>query len=80
MSSVTLSKTSISILIGSAYQLTATVMPADAKNKTLTWISSNVSIATGDTAGKVTAKALGTATITAKSNNGKTAACLVTVK
>ena len=79
VSSVTLSKTSISILIGSAYQLTATVLPADAKNKTLTWTSSNVTIATVDTTGKVTAKALGTATITAKSNNGKTAACLVTV-
>ena len=79
VSSVTLSKTSISILIGSAYQLTATVLPADAKNKTLTWTSSNVTIATVDTTGKVTAKALGTATFTAKSNNGKTAACLVTV-
>ena len=44
-----------------------------------TWRSSNTSVATVDKNGKVTAKASGTATITVKTSNGKTATCKVTV-
>ena len=79
VTSVTLSKTSLSLTKGGAATLTATVAPSNATNKTITWKSSNTSVATVTSAGKVTAVAKGSATITAKSNNGKTATCSVTV-
>ena len=59
--------------------LTATVAPANAGNKTLTWFSNNESVLTVDANGKVTAKGAGKATITAKSTNGKIATCVITV-
>ena len=76
---VTLDKTSITLNKGGSAQLTAKITPSDASNKTITWSSSNTSIATVKN-GKVTALKAGTVTISAKSNNGKTAKCKVTVK
>lgn len=78
VSSVSLNKTSVSLNVGGTTTLTATVSPSNATNKTITWSTSNSSIATVSN-GKITAKAKGTATITAKSNNGKTATCNVTI-
>ena len=79
VSSVSLNKTSLSFTgTGSSQNLTATVSPSNATNKTLTWSSSNTSVATVSN-GVVKAVGFGTATITAKSNNGKTASCSVTV-
>lgn len=76
---VRLDKTSLSFTgTGSCQILTATVSPSNATNKTLTWSSSNTSVATVSN-GVVKAVGFGTATITAKSNNGKTANCSVTV-
>ena len=76
---VSLNKTSLSFTgTGSSQILTATVSPSNATNKTLTWSSSNTSVATVSN-GVVKAVGFGTATITAKSNNGKTASCSVTV-
>ena len=76
---VKLNKTSLSFTgTGSSQTLTATVSPSNATNKTLTWSSSNTSVATVSN-GVVKAVGFGTATITAKSNNGKTASCSVTV-
>ncbi|MDE6596322.1 MAG: Ig-like domain-containing protein [Oscillospiraceae bacterium] len=60
-------------------KLPATVAPANAGNKTLTWFSNNESVLTVDANGKVTAKGAGKATITAKSANGKIATCVITV-
>ena len=48
-------------------------------NEGITYSSSNKKIMTVDKNGKISGKALGTATITAKSKNGKTASCKVTV-
>ncbi|EOH96111.1 M6 family metalloprotease domain-containing protein [Enterococcus moraviensis ATCC BAA-383] len=62
-------------------QLTATVTPTDATNKTVTWSSSNEAVATVTTAGKVEAIKAGKATITATTEDGKkTAVTELTVK
>ena len=76
--SVSLNKTSLTLDVGKSYTLTKTVSPSNAVTS-YTWSSSNTSVATVDKNGKVTAKASGTATITVKTSNGKTATCKVTV-
>lgn len=50
--------------------LTASVSPADASNKKVTWSSSDPSVATVDSKGKVTTKGYGTCTITATATDG----------
>ena len=76
--SVSLNKTALTLDVGKSYTLTKTVSPSNAVTS-YTWSSSNTSVATVDKNGKVTAKASGTATITVKTSNGKTANCKVTV-
>ena len=79
VTSVSLDKDRLSFTgTGSSQPLTATVSPGNATDKTITWSSSNTSVATVSN-GVVKAVGLGTATITAQSNNGKTASCKVTV-
>lgn len=75
--SVTLNKTELTLEVGGEETLTATVAPDNATNKTVTWSSSNNTVATVAN-GKVTAVAAGTATITATAD-GKSATCTVTV-
>ena len=76
---VTLSPATLTLTPGgNTATLTATVSPDNASNTTLTWSTSNASVATVKN-GVVTSVAAGTATITATSNNGKTATCTVTV-
>ena len=55
VSGVTLNKTSLTLNIGANETLTATVAPADATNKKVTWKSSDAAVATVDANGKVTA-------------------------
>ena len=76
---VSLNKTTLTLDTGKTSNLKATVYPSNAANKKCTWSSSNTSVATVDSNGKVTAKKAGTATITVKTSNGKTATCKVTV-
>ena len=78
VTSVSLNQSALKLTTGSTATLTATVLPSDASNKTVTWSTSNSSVATVS-GGKVTAVAPGTATITAASVNGKLANCTVTV-
>lgn len=81
VASVKLSKTSLTMYVkDKAVTLKATVSPSNATDKAVTWNSSNVKVAKVDANGKVTPVAKGTATITAKTANGKTATCKVTVK
>ena len=77
--SVSLDKESITLEEESTTTLVATVKPDDATDKSVTWSSSNTSIATVDQSGKVTAVKEGSATITARASN-KQATCSVTVK
>ena len=76
---VSLNKSSLNLQIGGNETLTATVAPANATNKNITWESSNTAVATVNN-GKVTGVAAGTATITVTTVDGnKTATCTVTV-
>lgn len=77
--SVSLDKSTTTIATGKSITLTATVSPSNASNKTITWSTNNSSVATVSN-GTVTGKSAGTVTITATSNNGKSASCTVTVK
>lgn len=86
VSGVTLSQDDAVLTVGAeTLTLTATVAPANAKDKTVTWTTSNDAVATVDANGVVTAVSAGTATITATATNGtddtsddKTATCTVT--
>ena len=77
---VRLSRSSLALSVGEAYTLKSTVLPNDAKNKTCKWYTSRSSVAAVSSTGRVTARAVGTAVITAKTVNGKKATCKVTVK
>ena len=67
------------ISVGDTLQLTATVLPENTADKSVTWTSSDSTVATVDETGKVTAVANGTATITATTANGVKAAFTITV-
>ena len=77
---VSISNSSASLTVGGTKQLSATVSPSNATNKSVTWTSSNTSVASVSSSGLVTAKAPGNATITVKtSDGGYTSSCSVTV-
>ena len=80
-SSISLNKSSAKLVAGQQMQLLATVLPENTTNKTVTWSSSNSSIATVNSEGEVTAIAPGTVTITAKTSDGTNlaATCVLTV-
>jgi len=76
--SVTVSPSSATLNVNATRQLTATVAPASANN-TVTWTSSNTTVASVSAAGLVTARAAGTAVVTARTVNGLTSSCTITV-
>ena len=71
--------TTITVIIGEEFTLTATITPEDTTDQTVTWYSSNNSIATVDDNGKVTAIKDGPCIISAKTHNNKQATCNVYV-
>ena len=81
---VKLDETELELEEGATATLTATVLPEDATDKTVTWTiggTNSDAVTLNDTTGKevtVTAATAGTATITAKAGE-KTATCTVTV-
>lgn len=78
---VTVSKTSLTMEAGQTQTLTAAVAPTDAKNRSVTWSSSNAAVASVDSNGRVTALSAGAAEITVKTaDGGFTASCRVIVK
>lgn len=79
VTSVTLNQEDLSLEVGKTGKLSATVLPASAADKSITWSSSNTDVASVISNGTVTAKKAGTAVITATAVNGKNASCTVTV-
>ena len=75
---IILSETNIELEVGESNTVSATVTPSNAANKNVSWSSSNSGVATVEN-GVITAKKAGTATITAKTENGITAVCQVKV-
>ena len=78
--SIAFANASENLIVGMTKKLEATITPEDATTKTITWTSSNTDVATVTAEGIVTAKGAGTSVITAKTYNGKTAKCTITVK
>ena len=78
--SISLNSSTANLTIGTTETLTATVLPEDATDKSVTWSSDNESVATVAD-GVVTAVAVGTVHITAKTNDGSnlSATCAITV-
>ncbi len=77
---VTLNKTSKTLAIDGVLNLSHTIKPSDATNKSVTWSSSDTNIATVSNSGVVTAKNEGIATIRVKTTDGGyTAACVINV-
>ena len=80
VTSVALDKTTDQISTGNTDRLTASILPANATNRAVTWSASNASVATVSSSGLVSAVAAGTAIITVTTvDGGKTATCAVTV-
>ena len=80
--SITLDKTDVSLEVTETATLVATVLPETTSNKSVEWKSSNEAVATVDANGKVTAVAVGEATITATTADGSnlSASCKIIVK
>jgi len=77
---VQLNKSNVLTIVDSQIQLSATVTPDSATNKSVTWYSSDESVVTVDYTGLITAVGAGKAEIMAVSDeNGATAICNVTV-
>ncbi len=76
--SVSIDKKNMTISVGGKATMYASITPSNAQNKTITWTSSDKSVATVSN-GQVTGVKSGTATITATTFNGKSATATVTV-
>jgi len=77
---VSVSPDSVELTVGETKALTATVSPAEATDKSVSWNSSKPEVATVDESGVITAVAAGEATITVKTTDGNyTATCAVKV-
>ena len=75
---IVIDKTSADLKVGDRFTLNASVKPDNATDKSITWSSSNVNVATVDDRGEVTARQIGSCDIIA-SAGGKTASCKVAV-
>ena len=78
VSSLTMNQPSVELLVGETIQLSATVVPSNATQSSITWSTSKPSVASVSNSGLVKALETGNATITAAAG-GKTASCNVTV-
>ena len=74
--SISLSQSSLTLVVGKSIMLTATIVPSDATDKTISWSSLYPDVASVN-AGKVTALKTGQTVITAMTANGLWALCKV---
>lgn len=81
VNSITLNKTSSTLRLGQSETLTATVLPTDASNRSVTWSSSNTNVVRVSSTGVVTYVGKGTATVTATAVDGSgiKATCTYTI-
>jgi hypothetical protein len=80
VTSVSLSPASVSLSVGATQQLTPTILPSNATNKSVTYASNNTGVATVNASGLVTAISNGTAIITVTTTSGnKTSTATITV-
>ena len=70
VSNIILSDSSLILNVGYSQQLKATILPLNATDKSVEWLSTNESVATVDADGNVTAHKAGTATIIVSANDG----------
>ena len=77
---ITMELADVELTEGESTTLKAIITPENATDKSVTWSSSESSVASVDATGLVTALKAGTATITATTSNGLTVTCTVTVK
>ena len=82
VTSVSLSKSSLSVTVGKSASFTVKVNPNNASNKDYVASTNNGNATVNCSGSTVTVKGIskGSCTVTVKSNNGKTAKCSVTVK
>jgi len=79
ITSIFLNRSNALLLVGSILNLKATVEPAEASFKSVTWSTSDDRIATVNSEGELTAVAPGTTIITATTDDGEPATCTITV-
>lgn len=77
---IVLSATSVELYTDELQQITFTVQPDNTTNKTVLWLSSDEKVATVTNNGLIKAKAVGEATVTARTSNNKTTLIKVLVK
>lgn len=82
VSGITLNESETELTVGEKLQLTATIAPDNATNKSVTWSSTNEAVAVVSESGQVTAVGSGTCQVKAMANDGsgKSASCLITVE
>ncbi len=77
---ISMKKSVVTLEVGDSYQLSYTISPSDAKNKTITWKSDNTNVATVSNTGVITTKSrFGTTKITATTVDGNKAEVTVNV-
>ena len=81
VTSISVNQTNLTLDVSETYQLVATILPSNATYQTVTWTSSNSSVARVSDTGLITPVSPGTTTIKAKTTDGTnlTASCQVTV-
>ncbi len=81
VTTIALDETSKTMYVGQSQRLTYILLPTNASNNSVTWISTNPSVATVDKTGLVSAKSVGTTAIILKTlENGQSVFCNITVK